>query len=182
MEINFKNTYYVSCLVLNGREIDIDLVEYNTFEDFAEFLKSKRIGFKRIDHDNTYWYISEKDYSSVSDWHHGELEDYMRENLDERWSEDAESCFFAQGLTLEEMFNQLKQIDEVELELICEVEPGDYINKYVGPYQYGEAWGEIKAVCDTPVNNQPKDNAGDYKPKYASDYIDWETIVNRMRK
>ena len=127
MEIKFKNTYYVSCLVLNGREIDIDLVEYNTFEDFAEFLKSKRIGFKRIDHDNTYWYISEKDYSSVADWHHGELEDYMRENLDERWSEDAESCFFAQGLTLEEMFNQLKQIDEVELELICEVEPGDYI-------------------------------------------------------
>lgn len=182
MKIKFKNTYKVFGLMLNGHSIDIDLSNYDTFDDFTNYLKSQRINFKRINYDDTYWEMSEMDYGSLADWHHGELEDYMNKHLSKNWSEDAESCWFANGLTLEEMFNQLKQIDEVELELICAVEPGDYINAMEGPERYGKYWDKIKAVCDRPKKSSLKDHAKAAidKPKYADEYVDWDDIFNKL--
>lgn len=182
MKIKFKNTYKVFTLVLNNREVDVDLSDYDTFDDFTNYLKSQRINFKRIDYDDTYWEMSEMDYGALANWHHGELEDYMNKHLSKNWSEDAESCWFANGLTLEEMFNQLKQIDGIELELICEVEPGDYINALEGPDRYGKYWDKIKAVCDKPKKSSLKNRAKTAidKPKYADEYVDWDDVFNKL--
>lgn len=193
MEINFKNTYEVWVMNPGDCHIEFRLSDYDTFEEFAKELKSHRIKWDKYEgcfnyrgeEEGLFFVISEKDYGAIADWCHPELVTYMQEELYKDWFEDDDSVFFAPGLELEDAFYQLKKIDSVELELVCEIEPGEYINKYVGPYQYGEAWDEIKAICDTPVNNQPKDNASDasdYKPKYAGDYIDWEAVVNTLHK
>ena len=182
MKIKFKNTYKVFALMINGRSIDVDLSDYDTFDDFTNYLKSQRISFKRINHDDTYWEMSEMDYSALADWHHSELEDYMNKHLSKNWSEDAESCWFANGLTLEEMFNQLKQIDGVELELEVEVEPGDYINKYEGPDHYGKAWEKIKKIIDKPVKQSTsksmKSLANYIDDQNDGDFVDWNAACD----
>lgn len=182
MKIKFKNTYKVFALMINGRSIDVDLSDYDTFDDFTNYLKSQRISFKRINHDDTYWEMSEMDYSALADWHHGELEDYMNKHLSKNWSEDAESCWFANGLTLEEMFNHLKQIDGVELELEVEVEPGDYINKYEGPDHYGKAWEKIKKIIDKPVKQSTsksmKSLANYIDDQNDGDFVDWNAACD----
>ena len=182
MKIKFKNTYKVFALMINGRSIDVDLSDYDTFDDFTNYLKSQRISFKRINHDDTYWEMSEMDYSALADWHHSELEDYMNKHLSKNWSEDAESCWFANGLTLEEMFNQLKQIDGVELELEVEVEPGDYINKSEGPDHYGKAWEKIKKIIDKPVKQSTsksmKSLANYIDDQNDGDFVDWNAACD----
>ena len=187
MNIKFENTYEVWVMNPGDCHIEFQLSDYDTFEEFAKELKSHRIKWNKDEGCFTYrgvdeglfFVISEKDYSAIADWHHGELEEYMNKHLSENWSEDAESTFFAPGLELEDAFNQLKKIDGVELGLICEIEPGEYINKYVGPYQYGEAWEQIKVVSEAKTTytvDLETDTSKDFPRLESIEFVDWDAI------
>lgn len=208
MIVKFKNTYCVSVLDTYDGDIEFQLADYDTFSEFEADLKSNGIRWKKNDgcfsrrvHEDLSFVISEKSYDGVADWHHTELEDYMRDHLSDCWSEDSESAFFASGLSLKDAFNQLKKIDGKEIELEIDVNPGDYINKYEGPYAYGKSWNKIKSICDKDrtvevdtinANNKRNKNGmsslSSYikhtseKPKYADEYVDLEALVNKLFK
>jgi len=196
MNIEFKNTYEVWVMNPGDCHIEFQLSNYDTFKEFAEELKSHRIKWNkdegcfnyRGEEEGLFFVISEKDYGAIADWCHGELEEYMNKHLSENWSEDAESTFFAPGLELEDAFNQLKKIDGVELELICEIEPGDYINAMEGPERYGKAWDKIQKVINSKQKSQVKsltdhikDTINDYKPNRADDYVDWDAVDKMLQ-
>lgn len=191
MRIKFKNTYSVCVMNPGDYDIEFQLSDYNTFEEFDKELKSHRIKWDKHqgcfnykgDDEGLFFVISEKDYGATADWCHPELQAYMQKKLYKDWFEDAESVFFAPGLELEDAFNQLKKIDGVELELTCEVNPGDYINQHVGPYQYGKSWNKIKAVCDKHKKVSLKDHvksAIDNKPRFADEYVNWDDVFNKL--
>lgn len=205
MIVKFKNTYCVSVLNPGDTDIEFQLSDYDTFSEFEDDLKSNGIRWKKSEgcflrrgHENLFFVISEKSYDLVADWHHPELEDYMREHLSDCWSEEMESVFFAEGLSLKDAFNQLKKIDEKEIELEIDVNPGDYINEYEGPYAYGKGWNKIKSICNkvsTAVTNATNTSNkkgikplssyienGSKKPKYADDYVDWDNVVKNLFK
>lgn len=190
MKIKFKNTYEVSVMCSGGGDYEFHLADYDTFEEFADELKSHRVKWNKKDGEfskGLNFTISEKDYGALADWCHPELVTYMQDNFSDKWFEDSDSVFFAPGLELEEVFNHLKQIDGVELELEVEVEPGDYINKYEGPDHYGKAWSKIQKVINSkqktqvkPLTDHIKDTISNYKPRYADDYVDWDKIFSQM--
>lgn len=206
MIVKFKNTYCVSILDLCEEDVEFQLADYDTFSKFEDDLKSYGIKWKKNDgcfsrrgHEDLSFVISEKSYPGVADWSHTELEDYMQKHLSDCWSEDSESTFFACGLSLKDAFNQLKKIDGKEIELEADVNPGDYVNKYEGPYVYGKSWNKVKSICDkgsTTVadtinaNNKRSKNGmsslSSYikhtseKPKYADEYVDLEALVNNL--
>lgn len=206
MIVKFKNTYCVSILNPGDADVEFQLSDYDTFSEFEDELKSYNIRWKKKDgcfsrrgYEDLSFVISEKEYDMVADWHHPELEDYMREHLSNCWSEDGESVFFASGLSLKDAFDQLKKIDGKEIELEIDVKPGDYINKYEGPYAYGKSWNKIKSICDkgskaitNTTNNKSSKNSikslssyiknDSEKPKYADDYVDWNNVVNGLFK
>lgn len=205
MIIKFKNTYCVSILDTCDEDIEFQLSDYDTFSEFEDDLKSNGIRWKKNDgcfsrrgHEDLFFIISEKAYPGVADWGHTELEDYMREHLSDCWSEDSESTFFASGLSLKDAFNQLKKIDGKEIELEINVNPGDYINEYEGPYAYGKGWNKIKSICNkgsktviNTANANRKNNIKSLssyiendskKPKYADEYVDWDNVVNNLFK
>lgn len=211
MIVKFKNTYCVSVLDPCDTDVEFKLSDYDTFSEFEDDLKSNGIRWKKNDgcfsrrgHEDLFFVISEKSYPGVADWSHAELEAYMIEHLSDCWSEDSESTFFASGLSLKDAFNQLKKIDGKEIELEADVNPGDYINKYEGPYAYGKSWNKIKSICDkgsktvtntnntNNTNNKSSKNSikslSSYiendleKPKYADDYVDWEDVINKLFK
>ena len=206
MIVKFKNTYCVSVLDTCDDDIEIQLSDYDTFSEFEDELKSHNIRWKKTDgcfsrrgHEDLSFVISEKSYDGVADWSHTELEDYMRKHLSDCWSEDSESTFFASGLSLKDAFNQLKKIDGKEIELEADVNPGDYINNYEGPYAYGKSWNKVKSICDKGctanainTNNKRSKNGmsslSSYikhtseKPKYADEYVDLEALVNKLFK
>lgn len=161
MNIKFKNTYEVCVLNPSDCDIELRLSDYNTFKEFAKELKSHGIKWDkgegcftgRDEDEGLFFVISEKDYGATADWCHPELETYIQENLHKDWFEEDDSVFFAPDLKLEDAFNQLKKIDGVELELVCKIEPGEYVNQYSGPYQYGDAWEQIKQISESV---QPK--------------------------
>ncbi len=187
MEVKFKNTYVVSVLNPGDCDIEFQLSDYDTFEEFAKELKAHKIKWDKYEgcfnykgeDEGLFFVISEKDYGATADWCHPELAMYMRENLYKDWFEDDDSVFFAPGLELEDAFNQLKKIDGAELELICEIEPGEYINQHVGPYQYGEAWEQIKTISEakTTYSVDPEtDTSEDFPHIESIEYVDWDAI------
>lgn len=187
MEVKFKNTYVISVLNPGDCDIEFQLCDYDTFEEFAKELKAHKIKWDKYEGCFTYkgedeglfFVISEKDYGATADWCHPELATYMQENLYKDWFEDDDSVFFAPGLELEDAFNQLKKIDGVELELTCEIEPGEYVNKHVGPYQYGEAWEQIKTISEakTTYSVDPEtDTSEDFPHIESIEYVDWDAI------
>ena len=185
MKIKFKNTYEVSVMYVGGGDYEFYLADYDTFEEFANELKSHRVKWNKMDGEFSKGLnivISEKDYGAVADWCHPELATYMQDNLYKDWMEDDDSVFFAPDLELEDVFNQLKQIDGVELELEVEVEPGDYINKYEGPYHYGKAWDKIKKIIEKPVKqstSKPMKSLASYiDDKNDDDFVDWNTVCD----
>ena len=205
MIVKFKNTYCVSVLDVSDDDVEFQLSDYDTFSEFEDDLKSNGIRWKKSEgcfsrrgHEDLSFVISEKSYDLVADWHHPELEDYMREHLSDCWSEESESVFFAGGLNLKDAFNQLKKIDGKEIELEIDVNPGDYISEYEGPYAYGKGWNKIKSICNKA--NKTVNNAGNANrknnikslssyiendsknPKYVDDYVDWENVINNMFK
>ena len=205
MIVKFKNTYCVSILNPGNADVEFKLSDYVTFSEFEDDLKSNGIRWKKNDgyfsrkgYEDLFFVISEKAYDLVADWHHPELEDYMREHLSDCWSEESESVFFAGGLSLKDAFNQLKKIDGKEIELEIDVNPGDYINEYEGPYAYGKGWNKIKSICNkasktvtNTANANRKNNIkplssyiknGSEKPKYADDYVDWDSIDKNLFK
>lgn len=192
MDINFKNTYEVWVMNPGDCHIEFRLSDYDTFEEFAKELKSHRIKWNKYEGCFTYrgeeeglfFVISEKDYGAIADWCHPELATYMQEKLYKDWFEDDDSVFFAPGLELEDAFNQLKKIDGVELEMVCEIEPGEYINKYVGPYQYGEAWEQIKVVSEAKTTysvDLETDTSKDFPHIESIEFVDWCAIDKMLR-
>lgn len=202
MIVKFKNTYCVSISNPGDADVEFQLSDYDTFSEFEDDLKSNGIRWKKNDgcfsrrgHEDLFFVIFEKSYDLVADWHHPELEDYMREHLSDCWSEEMESVFFAGGLSLKDAFNQLKKIDGKEIELEIDVNPGDYINEYEGPYAYGKGWNKIKSICNKGTNTTKAANRKNNikplssyiendskKPKYADDYVDWDNVVNNLFK
>ena len=187
MEIKFKNTYQVSIVDPGCAELEFNLADYNTFEEFAKVLKAHKVKWDKEegcficngDDENLSFVISEKEYGCVADWCHPELESYMRENLYDGWGEDGDSVFFAPELKLKDAFNQLKKIDGVEIELVCEIEPGEYVNQYVGPYQYGEAWEQIKTVSEAKTTysvDLETEVSEDFPRIETIEFVDWEAI------
>lgn len=156
MNIKFKNTYEIWVMNPVDCHIEFRLNEYDTFRKFNNELKSHKIKWNedngcfkyRGEDEGLFFVIYEKGYDTVADWCHPELETYMQEKLYKDWFEDDASVFFAPGLKLKDAFNQLKKIDGIELELSCDIEPGEYVNQYIGPYQYGEAWEQIKTISE----------------------------------
>lgn len=191
MNIKFKNTYEVCVMNPGDCDIEFRLSDYDTFEEFAKELKSHRIEWNKDEGCFTYkgedeglfFVISEKDYDTITDWCHPELEKYMNKHLSKNWSEDMESVFFAPGLELEDAFNQLKKIDDVELELICEIEPGEFVNPYIGPYQYGEAWEQIKVVSEAKTTytvDPEEDTSKDFPHIETIEFVDWDAIDRKL--
>ena len=111
---------------------------------------------------------------------------------------DTDKYISREGLSLKDAFNQLKKIDGKEIELEIDVNPGDYINEYEGPYAYGKGWNKIKSICNkasktvTNTANANRKNSikplssyienGSEKPKYADDYVDWDSVVKNLFK
>lgn len=187
MEIKFKNTYQVSIVNPGCAELEFNLADYNTFEEFSKALKSHKVKWDKgegcficgDDDESLFFVISEKEYECVADWCHPELEAYIQENLHKDWFEDDDSVFVAPDLKLKDAFNQLKKIDGVELELICEIEPGGYINKHVGPYQYGEAWEQIKTISEASTTysiDYETDTSADFPRIETIEFVDWASI------
>jgi hypothetical protein len=187
MEIKFKNTYQVTIVDPGCAELEFNLADYDTFEEFAKVLKSHKVKWDKEEgcficnggDESLFFVISEKDYGCVADWCHPELVAYMQENLYDGWIEDDDSVFFAPELKLKDAFNQLKKIDGVELELVCEIEPGEYINQYVGPHQYGEAWEQIKTVSEAKTTysvDLETEVSEDFPRIETIEFVDWEAI------
>lgn len=192
MEIKFKNTYQVSIVNPGWAELEFHLADYNTFDEFSKALKSHKVKWDKEegcficsdDDESLFFVISEKEYECVADWCHPELVAYMQENLYDGWIEDDDSVFFAPELKLKDAFNQLKKIDGVELELVCEIEPGEYINQYVGPHQYGEAWEQIKAVSEAKTTysiDYETEVSKDFPRIETIEFVDWEAIDKMLR-
>lgn len=187
MEIKFKNTYRVTIVDPSCAELEFNLADYDTFEEFAKVLKAHKVKWDKEegcficngDDENLFFVISEKEYGCVADWCHPELEAYIQENLCKDWFEEDDSVFVAPDLKLKDAFNQLKKIDGVELELVCEIEPGAYINQYVGPHQYGEAWEQIKAVSEAKTTysiDYEAEVSEDFSRIETIEFVDWEAI------
>ena len=201
MNIKFKNTYCVSVLNPGDCTIELELSEYNTFKEFENDLKANRIKWNKSDgyftvnngyDDELYFVISEKSLGYTADWHHEELEYYMRKQLSDKWSETSESVFCCEGQNLKDAFNQLKKIDGNEIELEIDVYPGMYINTEMGKYAYGKSWNKIKAICDKSSNDDKNTNTGKIKslkdfvkdtmdkPRYADNYVDWDEVFKKF--
>ena len=192
MDIKFKNTYDVWVMNPGDCDIEFRLRDYDTFEEFAKELKAHKIKWDKYEgcfayrgeDEGLFFVISEKDYGAIADWCHPELATYMQENLYKDWFEDDDSVFFAPGLELEDAFNQLKKIDGVELELVCEIEPGEYVNKHVGPHQYGEAWEQIKTVSEAKTTysfDPDTDTSEDFPHIETIEFVDWAAIDKMLQ-
>lgn len=136
MKKTFTTTYIA--LLVNKNNKFVKFSDFKSVDDFKKFLKDNHMTYdagegnfiNTIDGRLSYIYICEKAYyeetGNIADWDHQELSDYLYDHGDESltWGEDCESVWFVCGNydstddeTLEKIFNDLKMIDCVEIEI-----------------------------------------------------------------
>ena len=145
-------TTYIAFLINE----DNNLVRFSNFksvDDFKKFLQENHLTYDagegnfistNDDGRTSYVYICEKAYyeetGDIADWDHKGLSNYLYDYGDESltWGEDYESAWYVLGdydstadEILEKIFNDLKLIDDVEVEIEF---PEDYEFGYEAKY------------------------------------------------
>ena len=150
-----KKTFITTYIAFLINE-DNNLVRFSNFksvDDFKKFLQENHLTYDagegnfistNDDGCTSYVYICEKAYyeetGDIADWDHKGLSNYLYDHGDESltWGEDYESAWYVLGdydstvdETLEKIFNDLKLIDDVEVEIEF---PEDYEFGYEAKY------------------------------------------------
>lgn len=201
----FKNTYIVLFGAFDSDKF-VEFSKFETVEDFKNYLDKKCLSYDDGDgifiHEddeelNSCFYICEKSYYEdtgyVADWYHVEFEDFLNNRGSKvTYGEDGESVWYAVGRydmtedeNLEAIFNDLKAIDGVEIEIdarfISDWDFSEAIqnSKLIGKYKYGEIFGEWVKECDTNPNLKTEQAQ---KPFIDFDAIDTylQTLRNRF--
>ena len=137
MKKTFTTTHIV--LLVNEDNNFVKFSDFKSVDDFKKFLQENHLAYdagegnfiSTNDDDRTsYIYICEKAYYEetgyIADWDHEGLSRYFYDHGEETltWGEDCESVWFVCGNydntddeTLEQIFNDLKLIDDVEIEI-----------------------------------------------------------------
>ena len=199
----FKNTYIV---LFGAFDCDrfVKFSKFNTVDDFKKHLNKKHLSYDDGDgifiHEddedkNSCFYICEKKYykdtGCIADWDHTELSDFLNNRGSNiAYGEDCESTWFACGRydmtedeNLEAIFNDLKSIDgiEIELELPSSWDFTETVinSKHFGTYAYGEVFNDWVKECDT---NHSLKTEQEQKPFIDFDAIDTylSTLRNRF--
>lgn len=133
----FTATHIV--LLLNEDNNFVKFSDFKSIDDFKKFLQENHLTYDvgegifintNDDKPSSYIYICEKAYYEetgyIADWDHEGLSRYFYDHAEESltWGEDSESAWFVCGNydtpedeNLEKIFNDLKAIDGVEIEL-----------------------------------------------------------------
>lgn len=141
----FTSTYIV--LLIDENDNFVKFSDFKSLKDFKRFLKKNHLTYdagegcfiSTNDDRSSYIYICEKAYYEetgyIADWDHTGLSTYFYDNASDglTWGEDCESAWYVCGNyedtedeNLAKIFNDLKAIDGVEIELEyyddCEIE------------------------------------------------------------
>ena len=141
MKKTFTTTYIA--FLVNRDNNFVRFSNFKTVDDFKKFLQDNHLtydagegNFISTDDDGytSHICICEKGYyeenGELAGWYHDELSDYLYDHGDESltWGEDCESVWFVCGNydnsedeNLEKIFNDLKMIDGVEIEIEFEI-------------------------------------------------------------
>lgn len=134
-----KKTTYIALLVKEYSNNVVKFSDFKSVEDFKKFLQDNHLTYDAGEgnfistNDDGYTAhicICEKEYyeenGDIAGWYHEGLSDYLYDHGDESlaWGEDCESVWFVCGNydstddeNLEKIFNDLKMIDGVEIEI-----------------------------------------------------------------
>lgn len=134
-----KKTTYIALLVKEYSNNVVKFSDFKSVEDFKKFLQDNHLTYDagegnfistNDDGSTSHICICEKAYyeetGDIADWDHDELSDYLYDHGDKSltWGEDCESVWFVCGNydnsedeNLEKIFNDLKMIDGVEIEI-----------------------------------------------------------------
>ena len=134
-----KKTTYIALLVKEYSNNVVKFSDFKSVEDFKKFLQDNHLtydagegNFISTNNDSytSHICICEKEYyeenGDIAGWYHEGLSDYLYDHGDESltWGEDCESVWFVCGNydstddeNLEKIFNDLKMIDGVEIEI-----------------------------------------------------------------
>ena len=167
----FKNTYIVLFGAFDSDKF-VNFSKFKTVDDFKKHLNKKHLSYDagegmfihEDDEDrNSCFYICEKKYyedsGCIADWDHVILQDYLNDRESGiTWGEDCESVWFACGSyfksddeNLEALFNDLKAIDgiEIELELPEHWNMSEILADRCGEYMFGEAFNDWAKEINT---------------------------------
>jgi hypothetical protein len=135
METNKNHTTHIVTFYNDNNDEFTKFSDFKTVEEFKNFLNennltySDELGYFVDDDENEYYInICEKSYfdenDCVADWDHPATSDYLNnKNTGVTWSEEMESSWSAfvdsdnYDEIIEAIFNDLKEIDGVEIEL-----------------------------------------------------------------
>lgn len=204
----FKNTYIVLFGAFDSDKF-VNFSKLKTVDDFKKHLNKKHLSYDAgegmfIHEDgedrNSCFYICEKKYyedtGCIADWDHVILQDYLNDRESGiTWGEDCESVWFACGSyfksddeNLEALFNDLKAIDgiEIELELPEHWNMSEILADRCGEYMFGEAFNDwAKEINTNGIKSKP------YETGYLQDastdssrnttFVDWEAIDKMLR-
>lgn len=201
----FKNTYIVLFGAFDSDKF-VRFSKFETVEDFKKYLDKKCLSYDDGDgifiHEddedkNSCFYICEKKYYEdtgyVADWYHVEFEDFLNNRGSKvTYGEDGESVWYAVGRydmtedeNLEAIFNDLKAIDGIEIEIDAHfISDYDFVeavinSKHFGTYAYGEVFNDWVKECN---NNSSLKTEQEQKPFMDFDAIDTylDTLRNRF--
>ena len=205
----FKNTYIVLFGAFDSDKF-VKFSKFKTVEDFKKHLNKKHLSYDagegifihEDDEDrDSCFYICEKKYyedtGCIADWDHVILQDYLNaRQCDIAWAEDCESTWFACGrydLTayenLEAIFNDLKSIDgiEIELELPEHWNMSEILADRCGEYMFGDAFND----CAKEINTNDL-KSKQYETGYLQDasndsssnvtFVDWDAVDKMLRE
>ena len=208
----FKNTYIVLFGSFDSDKF-VKFSKFKTVDDFKKHLNKKHLSYdagdgmfvNENDEDyNSCFYICEKKYyedtGCIADWDHVILQDHLNDRESGiTWGEDCESVWFACGSyfksddeNLEALFNDLKSIDGIEIELELRacwdmseiVEDTEY-----GEYMFGEAFNDWVKEFNTNDNKIKQTETSD--PQDASitidsscdiTFVDWDAVDKMLQE
>ena len=204
----FKNTY----IVLFGDFDNGKFVKFSNFktvDDFKKHLNKKHLFYdagegvfvNENDEDcNSSFCICEKKYYEdtgyIADWHHVILEDHLNDRESGiTWGEDCESVWFACGScfksddeNLEALFNDLKSIDgiEIELELPKDWNLSELVEEYLedeeyAVYMYGDTFNDWAAAANENVNCNSNESA-DQNDNSGIEFVNWDAVDKMLRE
>ncbi len=207
----FKNTYIVLFGAFDSDKF-VNFSKFKTVDDFKKHLNKKHLSYDagegmfihEDDEDrNSCFYICEKKYyediGCIADWDHVILQDYLNDRKSGIvWSEDCESVWFACGRydmtedeNLEAIFNDLKAIDgiEIELELPEHWNMSEILADRRGEDMFGETFNDWTKEINANDNKiKQTDISESQDASIAIDsgcditFVDWDAVDKMLRE
>lgn len=206
----FKNTYIVLFGAFDSDKF-VNFSKFKTVDDFKKHLNKKHLSYDagegmfihEDDEDrNSCFYICEKKYyedaGCIADWDHVILQDYLNDRESGiTWGEDCESVWFACGSyfksddeNLEALFNDLKAIDgiEIELELPAHWNMSEILADRCGEYMFGEAFTDWVKEFNRNDNKVKQTEIGESEDASIVidsssnvTFVDWDAVDKMLR-